>query len=81
MSRCRSCGAEIVWALTNTGRRMPVDATPSTIGNLALDYVDGEAHVAVVSDDRGRVLRFRPHFATCPDAQSWRQRTKGGTAA
>ena len=28
MSRCRSCGAEVRWALTERGRRMPLDLEP-----------------------------------------------------
>jgi len=27
-ARCRSCGMPIVWAITDTGRRMPVDTLP-----------------------------------------------------
>jgi hypothetical protein len=27
-ARCSSCGRPIVWALTDTGRRMPVDTIP-----------------------------------------------------
>lgn len=79
LSQCRSCGASIVWAITSSGKAMPVDAAPSENGTLVLTLVGGEQHVRVVPSDDPRP-RFRAHFATCPDAESWRHRTKGGTA-
>lgn len=36
MASCKSCGAEIVWALTIAGRRMPVDAKPAAAGEGAV---------------------------------------------
>lgn len=27
-ARCSSCGAEVIWTVTEAGKRMPVDATP-----------------------------------------------------
>jgi hypothetical protein len=30
MSECRSCGAEIVWVVTDSGKRIPVDAETAT---------------------------------------------------
>lgn len=72
MVACRSCGALVVWAVTATGRRMPVDAMPTPGGNIILrggptplatvackDAVPGPAHTS--------------HFATCPQAVSWRK--------
>lgn len=35
-TRCRGCGADIVWALTEAGRRMPVDLEPAAGGELEL---------------------------------------------
>lgn len=32
MAKCKSCGAEIIWALTVAGRRMPVDVSPADRG-------------------------------------------------
>ena len=34
--RCRSCGAQIFWAVTANGKRMPLDAQPHPEGNLVL---------------------------------------------
>lgn len=52
-ARCRSCYAPIVWALTETGRRMPVNPVPvppvlipeARDGNLVLWYeVDAQGN-------------------------------------
>jgi hypothetical protein len=68
-SVCRSCGAPIVWARTQSGRLMPVDREPVDGGSLLLERVGGEYRVSVALNGG-----FRAHFATCPDAESWRHR-------
>lgn len=74
--RCRSCGAPILWATTASGRKMPVDAEPVADGTLVLRERDGEVFVVVAANAESNVVgpRHRAHFATCPDAESWRQR-------
>jgi hypothetical protein len=52
---------------------MPVDYEPEVGGNLRLRVDHGETIVDVVSPD-ARTALHRPHFATCPDAESWRKR-------
>ena len=58
-TKCRSCGAEIVWAVTQLGKRMPVDVAPVVGGNLVL-YTE---HDAVTDEplftDGGDVQRVR----------------------
>lgn len=73
MSQCRSCGADIVWALTTNGKRMPVDAEPSAEGNIRLRNAGGHVFadvVAPLSHDRLRLS----HFATCPSFAKHRRR-------
>lgn len=65
MSACPSCGAEVVWATTESGKSMPVDPEPVEGGNLWLRDIGGGLTVRVVGSREG-VLRHRPHFATCP---------------
>lgn len=72
MSTCRSCGAEIIWALTDSGKRMPVDAEPVEGGNLRL-IPDGDVVRVEVVMGGGAPLQHRPHFATCPEADIWRR--------
>ena len=67
---CRSCNAPIVWAITEKGRRMPVDAKPSAAGNLLLDHERGEWRAIVVKNDDTAAENelHTSHFATCPNA-------------
>lgn len=78
---CRRCKAPILWARTEAGRPMPLDATPDDGGNVAV--VDGIALVlprAVrerlrANDARinERRMFYRSHFATCPYADDFRK--------
>lgn len=78
-ARCFSCGAEIVWAVTTKGNRMPVDAQPSSDGNILLERRPDGALIAVVSEPGGLELpglaapRYKSHFATCPNASEHRR--------
>lgn len=69
MSACRSCNAEIIWAVTEAGRRIPLDAEP-----VKSDELRG---LFVLYDGPERVARtvppvYRTHFATCPNADQHR---------
>jgi len=77
VTACRSCDAPIRWAHTEEGRRIPLDAEPVSGGSFKLHgdtaIVTKDATVSLFDqDDDG--LRYRTHFATCPDADSWRRR-------
>ena len=84
--RCRSCGAAVYFAKTATGSTMPVDAEPSPRGNVQLRLRNGEVHAAVLDQEQAERLRLAAevlgsplplrlsHFATCPNASSWRKR-------
>jgi hypothetical protein len=71
---CRYCGADVLWAITPKGRRMPVDPEPRPDGNLAV-YRDhlGQLRARVVTRSiSGEYPRepyerpAMPHAATCP---------------
>lgn len=76
-ARCRSCQAEIVWAETERGKRMPVDAAPNPRnGSIVLRERAGEAPLAIagVPDEAfPGEPRYTSHFATCPEAARWRR--------
>lgn len=72
--RCRDCPAEIVWATTALGKRMPVDADPHPEGNVRLIPQPGAAPTAVtlrIDDLRSALAAgaelYRSHFVTCPN--------------
>lgn len=75
VTACRSCDAPVIWATTTKGKAMLVDAEPSDDGNVELALRDGRAVATVLT---GPSLLEGPlrtsHFATCPQADQWRQR-------
>ena len=72
---CRSCGAPILWATTEKGKAIPLDAEPADngnvefTGNLDIVRVLGGVDAGVVSTPR-----YTPHHATCPEGAQWRRR-------
>ena len=77
MATCRSCGAEIRWAITETGERMPLDADPvgsvkAGLFTITVETVDGEERVEARSVRPARF--YVSHFATCPNAETHRKR-------
>ena len=78
MTKCRSCQAEIRWAKTPGGARMPLDVSPAPGGNVAvLESKNGP--IAVVLNAKGEAAmpflqpspdapRYLSHFVTCPSA-------------
>lgn len=73
---CRSCPAQIIWAVTERGKRMPVDVDPVPGGNVQLVEQHGQLTAVVVPAKRafGRMNLRKSHFTTCPQADQWRKR-------
>lgn len=72
---CRRCGAPIRWAITLTGRRMPLDPGTSDDGNVATwTGPSGQLRARVLTKGEppgAHEQRATPHFATCPN---WKTR-------
>lgn len=73
---CRSCGAPVVWALTDNARRIPVDRDSVEGGNLYV--VPGDGHNIRVrylrqGDPPNEQAKYVSHFATCPNAKEHRR--------
>ena len=81
-SYCRGCGAEILFFRTETGKTTPVDAEPVPFkkdghGPEMFLMADGTACRgrrcdAFEADQTGHIS----HFATCPNAESFRKKRK-----
>ncbi len=73
---CRSCGAEILWAWTTKGKKLPLDAEPSPAGIIRLvgttAYVLSAADVTTMR--AADQALWTSHFVTCSDAGAWRNR-------
>jgi hypothetical protein len=71
--RCKSCNAEIIWTVTEKGRRMPVDAEQKLGGNIVLRPREYLPPVAFYVKANEHVLAHVSHFVTCPQAAQHRK--------
>lgn len=80
ISKCRSCGARIIWIKMASGKMMPCDATPiryrpnSISGELLLVTPDGKIARGDADPVSGERVGYQSHFATCPCAELHRRR-------
>jgi hypothetical protein len=77
-AQCRSCGAPIIWAKTQGGKNIPLDAEPGMNGNILLsngiaiycDPIDPDFYDGLSGENQ----RYVSHFATCPNAEKHRKK-------
>lgn len=84
----RACSAPLRFIKTAAGKTMPVDADPKRFivdpKGPALYVTEGGTTVrGIPSEDAGAEVGYISHFATCPNADSFRKprkstRKKGG---
>ena len=78
MSKCKACGAEIVWIRMTGGKMMPCDAQKIPFrknfasGELSLVLPDGRV-VRGDLDLESEEFGYQSHFATCPAANKFRR--------
>ena len=63
MANCRKCGKEIRFIKTLRGRWMPIDADPTD---------EQKRKTTSIVIEGGNIIEAVPHWATCPDADSFR---------
>jgi hypothetical protein len=77
LARCRSCHAPIYWALTERGKRIPLDAVANPKGNMLLEPANETRTVwrtrafSPLFDGLQRL--YMPHHATCPQGKEWKR--------
>ena len=84
--KCKSCGAPIWWIKTIKGNWLPVnrraiEATPVQKGGHTFVLVDGSTVQALPTgsiryDGVDSLIAFEAHFATCPDADTFRKKRR-----
>lgn len=75
-AHCSSCGAVILWAETEAGKRIPLDAVPVPGGNIEISRLNRTASqppLAIVRGKPGGETDYVSHFATCKFASSHRR--------
>lgn len=84
MAECRSCSAQIIWAQSATSdKRMPLDAEPVDDGNVVLElrgHAADPLYRVLTKKEKAQQtifdepqLRYKSHFATCPQDKQWRR--------
>ena len=68
MAKCRSCHAEIIWARTSAGKKMPLDAKTLLGFRIVARETPGELECVTQQIHLS-------HFATCPNANQHRSST------
>ena len=58
MSKCKGCGAEIVWIKTKAGKNMPCD----------------EKKITIVTDSGETITGHTPHWASCPKFKDFKEK-------
>jgi hypothetical protein len=66
-AKCSTCGAEIVWVVTMTGSRMPVNAKTTKVFRMTGRTIAGSPEVEIVT-------AYTTHFVTCPQADQHRRK-------
>lgn len=81
VTRCKSCGAEIVFIGTGEGKSIPCNAEALPYwqtkgGGQKIVTPNGEVLSAELEGLPGTAtgLGYITHFATCPDAEKYRKR-------
>ena len=79
LANCRTCGAQIIWATTEAGRAMPLNAVPSRTGSILLlrgSLCRVLPSIEAESTKGAEGVLYVSHFATCPNAASHRKKGK-----
>jgi hypothetical protein len=83
MSKCKACGAPIVWIGTPSGKIMPCDAKPMAYredihGKAVIMTSDGQTVKCMLdtTPEAATGIGYTPHWATCPHAAKFKPKTK-----
>lgn len=81
IAECSTCKAPIIWVVTAKGKRMPLDATPSTEGRFVMTggtvTTTHGSSPSVAFDSRGDYPNrdhFTSHFANCDQRDEHRHK-------
>lgn len=81
MSKCKACGAEVIWIRTLKGKNMICDKEPVMYwgkkgSKQKVITKNGEVLSCVFEGDPQQAtgIGFIPHWSTCPSANNFRKR-------
>ena len=71
---CKSCGAKMIWTVTEKGRNMPIDPLPVLNGNIDLTKREDDTYLAKYKKADPEKTGYVSHFATCPNSRQHRRK-------
>lgn len=77
VATCKRCSAEMIWCRTGRGKKMPVDAEPTAAGLFVLEGDEQDPLAHRLANDAAATYtgeKYTSHFATCPNADEFRQK-------
>lgn len=75
MTKCKACGATVLWCVTERGSKMPLAAAPVPAGKFHLQSLpDGTKRALWVNGWDHPEQRFDSHFSSCPKADAFRKK-------
>lgn len=76
-----TCTAQIRWATTEAGRRLPLDLDPHPDGTVLMVAVDGRWRARILGGAQlpAQGEAWMPHWSTCPDSEHYRRRQRATT--
>lgn len=74
MPTCAGCDSDLLWVVTEGGRRMPLDPVMVPDGNVVLVHVGGRVRARVLGGDQLPVEggAYTSHHRTCPKGDRFR---------
>ncbi len=75
-STCKGCGAPLIWAITEHGKRIPLNQ-PEKRFILVLVQPDNDPDLSYSYYEARMRETYTSHFATCPKADEFRKEKKG----
>jgi hypothetical protein len=77
-SACKGCGEAIIWCRTGRGKKMPLDAEPSSAGDFVIEFEDtNDPLTRKLPNDAAATYtgdKYVAHWVTCPNRDDFRKR-------
>lgn len=81
ITKCKACGAPIVWIKTMSGKSMPCDTSPQyytqkpNSGSKKIVTQNGEVLSCEYTEDpyKATGIGYAPHWGTCPEADKFKK--------
>lgn len=77
IAECKGCGAEMIWARTGRGKKMPLDAEPTADGVFVLEGDEQNPTTHRLPNDAAATYtgeKYTAHWSTCPKRDDFKRK-------